>query len=106
MSDDPNKPNAPFRLNRQRIILLILGALMLAGPGRFSLDRALGIRIPAWAALLALVGTVGVTVAAATDSGLADELEAERTLDAEEARAEVEADAAEAPEPSTLIAAG
>ena len=86
--------------------MAVLGALMLAGPGRFSLDRALGIRIPAWAALLALVGTVGVTVAAATDSGLADELEAERTLDAEEARAEVEADAAEAPEPSTLIAAG
>lgn len=29
MSDDPKKPDSPFRLNRQRIILLLLGALLL-----------------------------------------------------------------------------
>ncbi len=30
-------------------------ALMLAGPGKYSLDRALGIRVPRWIALLGLV---------------------------------------------------
>ncbi|MBN9364556.1 MULTISPECIES: hypothetical protein [unclassified Devosia] len=29
MSDDPKKPDSPFRLNRQRIVLLLLGALLL-----------------------------------------------------------------------------
>ena len=86
--------------------MAVLAALLLAGPGRFSVDRALGIRIPRWAALIALLGTIGVTVVAATDSGLADELEAER-VDAEaEATPQIETDVPDAPEPSTLIAAG
>lgn len=29
MSDDPKKPDSPFRLNRQRVVLLLLGALLL-----------------------------------------------------------------------------
>lgn len=29
MSDDPKKPDSPLRLNRQRIVLLLLGALLL-----------------------------------------------------------------------------
>jgi hypothetical protein len=29
MSEDPKKPDSPFRLNRQRIVLLLLGALLL-----------------------------------------------------------------------------
>lgn len=29
MSDDPKKPDSPFKLNRSRIVLLLLGALLL-----------------------------------------------------------------------------
>lgn len=29
MSDDPKKPDSPFRLNRGRIVMLLLGALLL-----------------------------------------------------------------------------
>ncbi|MDF2983937.1 MAG: hypothetical protein K0Q69_3709 [Devosia sp.] len=29
MSEDPKKPDSPFRLNRSRILLLLLGALLL-----------------------------------------------------------------------------
>jgi putative oxidoreductase len=86
--------------------MAVLAALLLAGPGRFSVDRALGIRIPRWAALTALLGTIGVTVVAATDSGLADELEAERVAAEDEVTPEVDTDVPDAPEPSTLIAAG
>jgi putative oxidoreductase len=86
--------------------MAVLSALLLAGPGRFSVDRALGIRIPRWAALTALLGTIGVTVVAATDSGLADELEAERVAAEDEVTPEVDTDVPDAPEPSTLIAAG
>lgn len=28
MSDDPKKPDSPFRLTRSRILLLVLGALL------------------------------------------------------------------------------
>jgi putative oxidoreductase len=35
---------------------------LLAGPGRYSLDRALGIRLPRWIALLGLVA-IAITVA-------------------------------------------
>ena len=43
----------------------IATALMLAGPGKYSLDRALGIRLPRWIALLGLVVVaVAVTFAA------------------------------------------
>jgi putative oxidoreductase len=86
--------------------MAVLAALLLADPGRFSVDRALGIRIPRWAALTALLGTIGVTVVAATDSGLADELEAERVAAEDEVTPEVDTDVPDAPEPSTLIAAG
>jgi putative oxidoreductase len=40
----------------------IATALLLAGPGRYSLDRALGIRLPRWIALLGLVA-IAITVA-------------------------------------------
>jgi putative oxidoreductase len=86
--------------------MAVLAALLLADPGRFSVDRALGIRIPRWAALTALLGTIGVTVVAATDSGLADELEAERVAAEDEVTPELDTDVPDAPEPSTLIAAG
>jgi putative oxidoreductase len=33
----------------------ISAALLLTGPGKYSLDRALGIRLPAWVAPLGLV---------------------------------------------------
>ncbi len=43
----------------------IATALMLAGPGKYSLDRALGIRLPRWIAFLALVViAISVTFAA------------------------------------------
>jgi hypothetical protein len=29
MPDDPKKPDSPFKLNRSRIVLLLLGALLL-----------------------------------------------------------------------------
>ncbi|OEO29605.1 hypothetical protein VW23_024810 [Devosia insulae DS-56] len=29
MSEDPKKPDSPFRLNRSRILLLLFGALLL-----------------------------------------------------------------------------
>ncbi len=37
------------------LITLISGALLLSGPGKYSLDRALGIRLPAWVTPLGLV---------------------------------------------------
>jgi putative oxidoreductase len=37
------------------LISLISGALLLSGPGKYSLDRALGIRLPAWVTPLGLV---------------------------------------------------
>ena len=39
----------------------IATALMLAGPGKYSLDRALGIRLPRWVALLGLA-VIAITV--------------------------------------------
>src|SRR5215207_879902 len=39
----------------------IATALMVAGPGKYSLDRALGIRLPRWIALLGLV-VIAITV--------------------------------------------
>lgn len=37
-------------------------ALMLGGPGRYSLDRALGLRVPTWISFLALVAIVFAVV--------------------------------------------
>jgi len=34
---------------------VISGALLLSGPGKYSLDRALGIRLPVWLTPLGLV---------------------------------------------------
>jgi putative oxidoreductase len=63
----------------------IATALMLAGPGKYSLDRALGIRLPRWIAPLVLV-VIAITVAYAAKmeppaqesaEGARDELQAE-----------------------------
>ena len=40
-------------------------ALVLAGPGRYSLDHALGIRLPTWAILAAIAATAGGVVVGA-----------------------------------------
>ena len=44
--------------------LAVLTALSLRGPGKLSLDRLMGIRLPRWVGLLAVVGVVGAVVAA------------------------------------------
>jgi putative oxidoreductase len=47
--------------------LAAFGALALAGPGRLSLDGALGIRVPRWIGAVALAGVAaGCTLALAT----------------------------------------
>jgi putative oxidoreductase len=63
----------------------IATALMLAGPGRLSLDRALGIRLPRWVALLGLA-VIAVTVA------LAAKMEPPAQEGAEQARDELQAE--------------
>jgi putative oxidoreductase len=63
----------------------IATALMLAGPGKYSLDRALGIRLPRWIALLGLVVIV-LTVS------LAGQMEAQTQEGAEQARDELQAE--------------
>ena len=60
-------------------------ALMLAGPGKFSLDRALGIRLPRWITLIGLV-VISITVY------LAAKLEPPTQQGAEEARDELQAE--------------
>ena len=89
--------------------LAVLGALALVGPGRFSVDGVLGIRVPRWIAIPALLAAVGVTAATALDTGLADELEREAELATEEDDLEIEVepvDEADEPEPATLVTAG
>lgn len=90
--------------------LAVLGALSIAGPGRLSVDELLGIRVPRWIAIPALLAAVGVTVATALDTGLADELEREAelaTLEEDDVVVDVEpVDEAEEPEPATLVTAG
>ena len=39
-------------------------ALALAGPGRYSLDRAFGLRMPRWLVALAWLNTIAITAAA------------------------------------------
>ena len=58
----------------------IATALMLAGPGRYSLDRALGIRLPRWIALLGLV-SVAITVAFAAQKEPPTQESAEQARD-------------------------
>ena len=63
----------------------IATALMLAGPGKYSLDRALGIRLPRWVALLGLVAiSIAVYFAA--------EMEPPTQEGAEQARDELQAE--------------
>lgn len=49
--------------------MAVATALMLNGPGKYSLDRALGIRLPAWVAPLGLV----VVILAVLSAGVAGE---------------------------------
>jgi putative oxidoreductase len=58
-------------------------ALMLGGPGRYSLDRALGIRVPTWISFLALV-----VVILAVIYGPEDEDQAEQEPAGEESKGE------------------
>jgi putative oxidoreductase len=63
----------------------IATALMLAGPGKYSLDRALGIRLPRWIALLGIVAISLVVTFAA-------EMEPPTQEGAEQARDELQAE--------------
>ena len=65
--------------------IAIATALMLAGPGKFSLDRALGIRLPRWIGLLALV-------AISTAVAFAAKMEPPTQEGAEQARDELQAE--------------
>jgi putative oxidoreductase len=84
--------------------IAVLSGLFVAGPGRYSVDRLLGIRIPRWAAVASLLGTVIVTYRVAADTGLADELEREASRD-DDLEPRTDAVPAEPP-PSTLVTAG
>ena len=63
----------------------IATALMLAGPGKYSLDRALGLRLPRWIAFLGLV-VIAITVA------FAAKMEPPTQEGAEQARDELQAE--------------
>src|SRR5918999_4705597 len=63
----------------------IATALMLAGPGKYSLDRALGVRLPRWIAFLALV-VIAITVT------FAARMEPPTQEGAEQARDELQAE--------------
>jgi putative oxidoreductase len=65
----------------------IATALMLAGPGKYSLDRALGIRLPRWVALLGLA-VIAITVY----FGAQMEPPAQEEESPEEAREELQAE--------------
>lgn len=47
-------------------------AIALAGPGRYSLDRMFGIRVPRWMAVLMWLSTIGATVTALSRPELAE----------------------------------
>jgi putative oxidoreductase len=48
--------------------MAIMAALAMAGPGRYSLDAALGIRVPAAMTLLASAGSAALATAGATNA--------------------------------------
>lgn len=54
--------------------LTVATAVMFAGPGRYSLDRMLGIRIPRWMAVLATLATAATTFVALTRPEMAQAL--------------------------------
>lgn len=60
----------------------IASALMLSGPGKYSLDRAFGIRLPRWVGMLGMLIAL-YSVARATQEEL-EELEEEKEESAEE----------------------
>jgi putative oxidoreductase len=66
----------------------IATALLLTGPGRYSLDRALGIRLPRWIALFGLVA-IAITVAYGAQE---EEPPAQEEESAEQAREELQAE--------------
>ena len=65
--------------------IAIATALMLAGPGKYSLDRALGLRLPRWIAFFGLV-VIGITVY------FAAQMEPPTQQEAEQARDELQAE--------------
>ncbi len=53
--------------------MAVQAALVLAGPGRYSLDRALGIRLPVWIILAAIAATTaGVVVGVRSSAPVSD----------------------------------
>ena len=70
--------------------MAVLGALFVVGPGKLSFDGLLGIRVPRWFSIAALLGMVGVTYLVATQSGLGDELQGDPTTDEVEAGSEIQ----------------
>lgn len=75
--------------------MAVLGGLFLAGPGKLSFDSLLGIRVPRWFSLAALVGTVATTWMVATQSGIGDAMGDDAAEDELEAGAELQAGPAE-----------
>jgi putative oxidoreductase len=49
------------------------GAIALAGPGRWSLDRLLGIRLPGWFSFLSLIAAAAMTAKGIADSNRAQQ---------------------------------
>ena len=69
--------------------MAVASALALAGPGRFSLDHALGVRVPGWLTTLALAGTLGgIVIGLATRQPPATQERPEEPAD--EARTELD----------------
>ena len=66
--------------------LTIACALILTGPGAFSLDRLLGIRVPWWLSLLTMAATAGGIAIALTDE--IHEMAEEAVADANQESAE------------------
>ena len=66
------------------INLAVLTGLFLAGPGKLSFDGLLGIRMPRWFSIAALLGMAATVWATATMSGTAEDLEADDADDDDE----------------------
>jgi putative oxidoreductase len=72
--------------------MAVAGALALAGPGRYSLDRMLGIRVPVLLAVLAAAAAAGGVALAVSQSAQASKQEEQpaSTVQAGESEAEAE----------------